>query len=260
MSISNLVKKSKSGEVKAINQLVEDHQDMVYNLSIRMLWHPDDAKDATQEILVKMINGIGSFNEESSFQTWVYSIATNHLITFNKKRYKAKMTLDEYKLDLYQNFANEIHYTKDTSERKLLVQEAKVGCSNAMLQCLNEEERITYILGEILEFNSQECCEILEITPEAFRKRLSRVRSKFNGFLSRTCGIVNKENNCRCHKKVDSAIIKQRIDPTDLLFVNSKVSDELIASIEEVEIAAQLYRTNPDYKTPKTIKQALAKV
>lgn len=53
-----------------------------------MLWHPEDAKDATQEILLKVITNLSSFRFKSAVTTWAYPIATNYLLTTRKRRAK----------------------------------------------------------------------------------------------------------------------------------------------------------------------------
>ena len=74
-----LVDKAVSGDKKALETLIEGVQDIVFNLSLRMLGTFADAEDATQDILLKMITHLSSFRGGSSFTTWVFSIAANHL-------------------------------------------------------------------------------------------------------------------------------------------------------------------------------------
>jgi DNA-directed RNA polymerase specialized sigma24 family protein len=51
-----------------------------------MLWHPEDARDATQEILTRVITHLGGFRRESAFMTWTYRIAANYLSSVRKGR------------------------------------------------------------------------------------------------------------------------------------------------------------------------------
>lgn len=252
-SLESLVKKSVSGDKKALEQVVVQIQDSIYNLAVRMLWHPDDAKDATQDILIKVITNLSSFNHKSAFTTWVYRLACNSLINFNKKKFKNSINFKEYELQLNQDLSDSITYTKNKADQNLLIQEAKIGCSNAMLQCLNKENRLAYILGEILEFNSTEGSKILDITPENFRKRLSRSKKSLHSFLHLNCGIINPENKCRCFKKVDCSIKKGIIKPKKLLFTENIKSTRLINSIENIQNEVSLYQTNPEYNTPELL-------
>ena len=66
-SLEVLVERAKAGDGAALEAVVRAIQDRVYNLAIRMLWHPADAEDATQEILIRVITNLGSFRGESAF-------------------------------------------------------------------------------------------------------------------------------------------------------------------------------------------------
>jgi len=166
----------------------------------------------------------------------------------------------EYSTYLNQGLSNNIKYTNNEAEQKLLIIEAKVGCSNAMLQCLNAENRLVYIIGEILEFNGNEGSFILDYTPVNFRKRLSRAREKMSSFLNSNCGIINPSNKCKCHKKVDDAIDKKYINPNQLLFAKTNRTEELIESINTIQTQVGLHQSNPNYKTPEKILKGIKKI
>jgi len=54
-SLDQLVEQAREGNEEALEAVVRAIQDRIYNLALRMLWHPSDAEDATQEILLKVI-------------------------------------------------------------------------------------------------------------------------------------------------------------------------------------------------------------
>jgi DNA-directed RNA polymerase specialized sigma24 family protein len=64
-----LVEQSKGGNRDALEALVRRHQAFVFNLAVRMLYHPQDAEDATQEILIKVITKLFTFEGRSRFRT-----------------------------------------------------------------------------------------------------------------------------------------------------------------------------------------------
>lgn len=66
-----LVDKATAGDKKALEMLVTGVQDIVFNLSLRMLGTFADAEDATQDILLKMITHLSSFRGDSSFTTGI---------------------------------------------------------------------------------------------------------------------------------------------------------------------------------------------
>ena len=53
--LDQLVEQAREGDEVALEAVVRALQDRIYNLALRMLWHPSDAEDATQEILLKVI-------------------------------------------------------------------------------------------------------------------------------------------------------------------------------------------------------------
>ena len=83
-TLEMLVEQAKNGDKKALENVVRGIQDRIYGLAIRMLWHPADAEDATQEILIKILTHLDSFRGESAFTSWAYRIASNHLLTTQK--------------------------------------------------------------------------------------------------------------------------------------------------------------------------------
>ena len=251
--IEENIKMAVEGDKMALEKVVIEIQGLIYNLALRMLWHPEEAEDATQEVLIKIITNLGSFQHKSSFKTWVYRLASNTLINYKKRIQRQQLSFDKYATYLNQGFSDEIHYTPNEAERKLLIIEAKVGCSNAMLQCLNPESRMVYIVGEILEFNSQEGAFILDTNPVNFRKKLSRARARLHSFLNNNCGIVNPANKCRCYKKVDHAIQMRHIDPKNLLFTKGDETERLMQDINTIQSEVNLYQTNPDYQSPEKL-------
>ena len=81
---NRLIDLALDGNAEGLEQLLASVQDMVFNLSLRMLGTVPDAEDAAQDILVRIMTSLSTFRKESSFQTWVYRIATNYLINYKK--------------------------------------------------------------------------------------------------------------------------------------------------------------------------------
>ncbi|MFD0861545.1 RNA polymerase sigma factor [Sungkyunkwania multivorans] len=256
-----LVDKASSGDSDALELVVLEIQDLVYNLSLKMLLFPEDAKDATQEILVKVITHLSTFNHQSDFKTWVYRVATNYLMSFKGKTSKEfAMPFVDYADLIDSGQSDVIRYTTNEGELSLLEEEVKVSCSQGLLLCLKPEDRLVYILSEVLQFNGKEGAEILEITPENFRKKLSRSRKKIRNFLNGKCGLANPTNACRCSKKVDFLIDQQIIDPKRLRFAEfTQRSIDLVKQIDDLERSVAIYRSVPNITSPKEIMKTIRK-
>ena len=85
--INMMVTKATQGDNKALEALLIEVQDFVYNLSLRMLGTIADCEDATQDILIKIMTNLSSFRKDSNYQTWVYRIAVNYLIDYRKSMF-----------------------------------------------------------------------------------------------------------------------------------------------------------------------------
>ena len=73
--LKNLVNAAKQGDKHALENLIQAIQHRIYGLSLKMLFHPQDAEDATQEILIRIITHLSSFAHKSSFDTWALKVA-----------------------------------------------------------------------------------------------------------------------------------------------------------------------------------------
>jgi hypothetical protein len=123
-----------------------------------------------------------------------------------------------------------------------------------MLLCLNQEDRLALILGEILALGSDESADIMAITPAAYRQRLSRARRTLIAFVARSCGVVNPDSPCRCHKHVDNKIAAGQLDPTALCYAqrHDTVSLQNARQAAQNELQADqraiaLIRSHPAY-------------
>jgi RNA polymerase sigma factor (sigma-70 family) len=247
-----LVVRAKEGNREALEFLVRAVQKDVYDLAVRFLWHPQDAEDAVQEILIRVITGLAGFNGESSFRTWVYRVASNTLLTLGKKRMEqTALSFDEFADVLAAELSDApLTDTHDIAE-ELLLEEVKIGCTHAMLLCLDRPHRFAYILGQILDLDHREAAEVLAITPAAFRKRLSRANTSIASFMTSHCGLIDSANACRCRLRVSTAIEHGCVHPQELLFAqslsNAKRFPEVLQTIRQLENtrrAAALYRSH----------------
>lgn len=250
-----LVQKATAGDKDALEELITEVQDLVFNLSLRMLGTFPDAQDATQDILLKLITHLSSFRGESAFTTWVFSIAVNHLKNYKKHMFAhAPLSFEFYGNDIENaDIANVPDLTQNV-EKELLAEELKMSCTNVMLQCLDAESRCVFILGTMFHLDSRIAGELLEMTPEAYRQKLSRTRRKMADFLQQYCGEYGG-GQCRCNNRVNYAIQCHRIDPGRLDYAASqKIPLEAMLEVknamEEIDDLSQDFSFCKPYEAP----------
>jgi len=144
-TIESLVEKAKMGNKDVLEEIVRRIQDKIYGIAIRMLFIPADAEDATQEILVKIITHLGTFKGESRFDTWVYRIASNHLLTARKYRAERwELTFEKTEQMIEEACHDNEAYIE--VEQNFIIEETRLACVHFMLLCLKREHRLAVIL------------------------------------------------------------------------------------------------------------------
>jgi Sigma-70 region 2 len=91
LSLDELARRAAEGDREALSTLVRDLQHPMYRLALRFLGHPDDAQDACQEILVRIVTHLGSFDGRSRFTTWAYTVAVRSLLRTRKRLIEASV-------------------------------------------------------------------------------------------------------------------------------------------------------------------------
>lgn len=206
------------GNNEALVTLINRHKDFIFNLSFRIFGNIEDAEDASQEIWIKVITKLSSFKHNSSFKTWLYRIAVNHILNLKKSNKEQALSSFEHHRTLIEKLKSEETSAVYNVENTLLEQETKVECMTGMLLCLNREQRIVFIFGGIFALNSRLGAEILNISPENFRKQLSRARKQLRNYMNNDCSLINPNGKCSCKLKTQSAINAGIVNPNNLLF------------------------------------------
>lgn len=257
-----LVQLAKGGDRAALEELIARHQSWIYNLALRMVHRPEDAEDATQEILIKLLTRLATFDGRSTLRTWLYRITINHLLNMKRSRSESsELTFAQYGRNLDNTPDEELPDPHAVpADMQLFIAEARIGCTSGMLLCLDREQRLVYILGDIFGVSSSVGAELMEISQDNFRQRLARARRDLYNFMQDKCGLVNTANPCRCAKKTQGFIKAGHIDPKKLVFARDRVTHvrdvapRTSAEITGLEKAyADIYRDHPFQNSPNFI-------
>jgi RNA polymerase sigma factor (sigma-70 family) len=265
-----LIQHALQGSRKSLEELIYRHQAWIYNIALRMVFYPQEAEDVTQEVLIKILTKLSTFRGESSFRTWAYRIVVNHVLNMKK-------SLGEKKhFNNFDDYWKAIERTPDMDlpnqgtysvEMKTIVNEVKVSCMSGMLLCLDREQRLIYILGAIFQVTDKIGAEILEISRDNFRQKLSRARKQLFNFMHDKCGLMDENNPCKCEKKTRALIESGYVNPKNLLFsinyvhsVESAAGDKARRLDELMDVQSQkLFRENP-FQEPPDFVESLRKI
>ena len=257
-----LIDQATAGDKSALETLITGVQDIVFNLSLRMLGSFADAQDATQDILLKVITHLSSFRGDSSFTTWVFGIAANHLKTCKKHMFaRFPLSFEFYGDDIQNARIEDVPDLTQNVEKELLAEELKMSCTNVMLQCLDVESRCIFILGTMFKLDSRIAGDLLDMTPEAYRKRLSRVRKKMADFLGQYCGEYGN-GACRCRERINYAIQSRRLNPGQLDYTSaSEIPAQTMLDVknamEDIDDLSQDFSFLKPYRSPERTRDLI---
>lgn len=257
------VKAAQKGDRQAVEEVLLSVQDRIFNLARRILVNPEDAREATQEILIQILTKLSTFRAESALSTWAYQVAIRHILTAKKLRERdLGLTFDVFAEDLETGLVAD---PPEAPDQALLLNELRVSCTMAMLLCLSMDLRLAYVLGDVFEMDHGEASRILDLPPATYRKRLSRARSEVIAFTSRHCGLVGKTAKCSCPRRLPAALktgrIKQGACPnssgSSITYKDAK--REIDAVVDDLK-SFKLQRTVPHQRCPEGIRTQLTRI
>ena len=248
-----LVQRSLGGDRRALDELVQLHQPFIYNVAWKMTHDPHDAMDLTQETLLKVITKLSQFSFESAFRTWLYRIVVNEFLQGKRRKGEAQFSSFADYGEQLAAIPNPDLTREEEIELAELSKEMQIRCLSGMLMCLNREQRIILILGEIFKIDHNLGAEIFEISKQNFRIKLHRARKDLQNYMEGNCGLINKNNPCRCPKKAKALKQNGALDEQNMLFniqttttIRDFVEEEYLNVRDTVEDKiADLYQQHP---------------
>ena len=100
ISEDELVERFQSGDTEAFNPLVLKYQKKIYNFLYRRVRDRETAEDLCQEVFLKAFKALPNFKGDSTFYSWIYRIAINCSIDFQRQRNRVKfLTFEELSFD-----------------------------------------------------------------------------------------------------------------------------------------------------------------
>lgn len=249
---------ARDGDTDALERIVAAIQDDIYRLAVRMLWHPEDARDATQEALLRIVTRIASYRGDAVFRTWAYRVAANHILNWRKGR------VEQENLS-FRRFADQLHDgladpALESPDAALLAEEVKLGCTLGMLLCLDRDQRLAYVLSDVFELPSEAGAYVCGISASAYRKRASRARAQLRVFVAEHCGLVNRHTACRCDRRVATAISIGRVDPAAPLFATPEHVAAAAGEMGRLHDLASLMRSHPAYQAPGDVANRISEI
>lgn len=180
--------------------LVKQHQPSLKSFLYRFTTSKEDAKDIAQETFTKAFKNFDTFTGNSSFRTWLFSIATNlakdHLRA--KKRWTSTAQ-DKCKelIGATPELVKELHDINQASPYgKYEIREHIDFCFTCIMKTVSLEQQLSLMLADIYDFKVTEIAEILQATPGVVKHYLHNARTTMQNIFEQRCALINKKGIC----------------------------------------------------------------
>lgn len=160
----------------------------------------EDAEDLLQDTFVRAFGKIDSFKGNSSFKTWVFSIATN----LAKDNFRVRERWGENWMDLVRDahvqnpalFAKKKEVLENSPEGKFALSEHLNYCFNCTTKTLLLHEQVCLWLKEVYGFKVREIMLILNLTEGKVKHAIADARKHLIRIFEKKCALINKNGTC----------------------------------------------------------------
>ena len=161
----------------AFKELISRWLDKLYRLSLRFLKRPEEAQEIVQEVLLKVVEKIATFEGTSSLYTWLYRVTVNEsLMRLRPNKGKVQVSWE----DVLPKYENGIHLGNFSDWAKLpdekFAEKEFQEFVQASIELLPDDLKTAYLLKDVEQLPEDEVCKILELTKPAMKNRVHRAR------------------------------------------------------------------------------------
>jgi RNA polymerase sigma-70 factor (ECF subfamily) len=152
-----LVEKFQNGDITAFDLLVNKYQKKIYDIVYYYVHDVEDSYDLSQEIFGKVFKSLDRFRKNSSFYTWLYSIAINACIDHKRKRSRFQ-TVSVEEISSFREIPNR---DPDYSPDKTLELEELRNLIDKAIEQLPSKQKAVFILKRYEELSIEEIARVL---------------------------------------------------------------------------------------------------
>ncbi len=171
-----LVEAHRRGDPDAIGTLLEGYQRRVYSICYRMVRHEQDARDLTQDALLRVIQGLESYDGRAKLSTWVIRVTMNTCLShLRKQRLRRHGSLEGGSENTAAGPVDPGSVGELSPGGRVELTEMKSVLGRSLL-CLEPDMRAVLVLRDMQELEYQHIAHALEIPVGTVKSRLFRAR------------------------------------------------------------------------------------
>ena len=175
-SVAQFIERAAAGDKTAFEQIMVVSQQRVMSMTWRMLGNEADARDATQEIFLRVYKYLGRFRQDQDFFAWLYRVTINVCRDFLKRR---RQHTDRFLplAEETETAALNVAVDQDDAEQAVIQTQQRVLMARAMAT-LPYKERAAIVLRDLEGLSTEEVARIMKSRPTTVRSQISSARRK----------------------------------------------------------------------------------
>lgn len=220
-------------DVLDMEEIVQKYSPLVKSICYRITWDREIADEAFQETWIEVKKSIGTFKNESKISTWVFKIAYRTVLRYVKKE---KVYSQRFLRDYIED---QSEYTDPPADAnyECWIKSTCNHCLTGFLYCLTFDDRMLYILRDVVELEYKTIEAVLEVKSVNLRQRLVRIRKRLKNFLRSECVLANPASKCHCRilNHVKNIHLDKEFEQIRLEMKNRniyKIADDILPKIE----------------------------
>ena len=182
-SLARLIERAAAGDMMAFEEIMKHSEQVVLRMTWRMLGNEADARDAAQEVFLRVYKYLGRFKQDQPFFAWVYQITLNVCrdIAKKRRRYNTRFT----SLENGGNEAASVVSDGQSDPEQTLIRALASELIMTAIGTLPERERAAIVLRDLEELSTDEVAHIMRSSATTVRSQISSARQKIKVYCAR---------------------------------------------------------------------------
>lgn len=181
-SVASMIERAKAGDPAAFEQMIDCYQRKVISTAWKMLGNREDARDAAQEVFLRVYKYLGAFRVDQDFAAWLYRIVINVCRDHMRRRGRP----DQFtSIEAEHELGNlDAHANSEDIEGAAIRAQQHAMIIRA-LDTLSKKERAAIVLRDMEGLTTEEVARVLGSTQTTVRSHISSARAKIKKFRDR---------------------------------------------------------------------------
>lgn len=161
----------------SINNVLEEMAVPLKGFVRKHIANEEDAEEITQDVLLKILNGIGGLKDNGRIQPWIYRIARNAITDYYRKS------------DRYIEFVELFEEVEENNNEDQNLNKEIAGCLKAMIENLPDKYKDAILLVEFNDLTNRELGDMMGISISGAKSRVQRARKMLKEMLTSCCSL-----------------------------------------------------------------------